>query len=385
MALGAAVAAGVVVAMQLPLLHAASSVEVAQIGWTHRAPTPLAWPAGVSAAVDVPSLSYLRSVNNVVAPIASLTKMMTAYVTLSRLPLTSGESGPCWSVTTADVATYQAMVAEDQSSAAVAPGEQLCESDLLAGLLVHSAGNYAVMLAELVAGSTSRFVSWMNDEAQRLGLRDTHYADVSGFSSLSVSSARDQARLAVRLMRWAVVRSIVDQSSVDLPIAGVVGSYTPYVGVDNVIGVKSGRTSEAGGCDVLALSASVGGRRRTIYAVVLGARGGDLLGPAGSDALALADSVLANRRVTVIPRYTVVGRIGWPGHATPAVTARRLVVSWWALRAAPSFAIRWRSFHGSIRRGALVGRLRVRGVNAGSVTIRARDGVTPGSLLERLR
>lgn len=385
MVLGAAIAVGGVVVMQLPLLHSASHAQVGRISSGQRAASPLAWPAGVSAAVDIPSLSYLRSENDSVVPIASLTKMMTAFVTLSRLPLQPGESGPCWTVTATDVATYQTMLAENQSSAAVTAGEQLCEFDLLEGLLVHSAGNYAVMLAELVAGSTVRFVTWMNDEATRLGLGSTHYADVSGFSPQSVSSASDQARLAVRLMRSPVVRSIVVQPSVTLPVAGRLYSYTPFVGVDHVIGVKSGRTSEAGGCDVLALQTRFAGRFQTIYAVILGARGGDLLGPAGSDALALADSVLANRRVTVIPRHAVVGRIGWPGHMTPVQTAHRLVVSWWALRTTPSLVVRWRTFHRVIRRGELVGWLRASGTNVRPVAIRARARVAPSSLLERLR
>ena len=48
------------------------------------------------------------------------------------------------------------------------------------------------------------------------------------------------------LMKSPLVRAIVDQTSVTLPVAGTVSSFTPFVGVDNVIGVKSGRTAAAG-------------------------------------------------------------------------------------------------------------------------------------------
>src|ERR1019366_2573588 len=98
------------------------------------------------------------------------------------------------------------------------------------------------------------YVALMNQEATTLGLSGTHYDDVTGFSPLSVSTALDQARLATLLMKSVLVRSIVIQPSVTLPVAGTVASFTPYVGIDNVIGVKSGRTAEAGGCDVMAMT-----------------------------------------------------------------------------------------------------------------------------------
>jgi hypothetical protein len=154
----------------------------------------------------------------------------------------------------------------------------LCESDLLNGLLVHSASNYAVLLANMVAGSTTRSSQLMNQTAASLGLTGTTYVDVSGYDPGSVSTALDQARLAVLLMKSPLVRSIVDQPSVTLPDAGTVDSFTPYVGTDNVIGVKSGRTVAAGGCDVMAMTFKFGATTRTLYAVVLGQEGGDLLG-----------------------------------------------------------------------------------------------------------
>ena len=94
----------------------------------------------------------------------------------------------------------------------------------------------------------------MNEEAQTLGLTGTTYVDVTGLSSDDVSTPLDQARLAVLLMKSPLVRSIVDQTSVTLPFAGVEDSFTPDVGIDNVIGVKSGRTLAAGGCDVMAMT-----------------------------------------------------------------------------------------------------------------------------------
>jgi D-alanyl-D-alanine carboxypeptidase (penicillin-binding protein 5/6) len=67
----------------------------------------------------------------------------------------------------------------------------------LNGLLVHSASNYAVLLANMVSGNTTTFVGLMNQAAATLGLTGTTYADVSGYDPGSVSTALDQAQLAV--------------------------------------------------------------------------------------------------------------------------------------------------------------------------------------------
>jgi len=54
-----------------------------------------------------------------------------------------------------DVSTYDQLKLTDQSSVAVASGESICEGDLLNGLLVHSASNYAVLLANMVSGDVT--------------------------------------------------------------------------------------------------------------------------------------------------------------------------------------------------------------------------------------
>ena len=72
-------------------------------------------------------------------------------------------------------------------------GEQLCESDLLNGVLVHSAANYAVMLANMVSGTNESFVELMNAQAQTLGLTDTTYVDVTGLSTTMSPPLRPSA------------------------------------------------------------------------------------------------------------------------------------------------------------------------------------------------
>ncbi len=385
MAIGTSIAGGLVVAMQLPLMGLpATSTSLVSTVVVPQA-TAIAWPSGVSAALVIPALGVQRTWQDRVMPIASLTKMMTAYVVLQRLPLAIGQTGPCVDVSAADVQYYHSLVASDQSSALVAAGEVLCESTLLEGLLVHSASNYATLLADMAWGSTSAFVARMNAEALALGLTHTHYSDVSGYDAGSVSTALEQGRLAVALMQSPLVRTIVDQSSVTLPVAGTVGSYTPYVGFDHVVGVKSGRTDAAGGCDVMAMSFVLDGQTQLAYAVVLGARGGDLLGPAGDDALAIEQSVLASETTLHLSRGTVVGSLGWGANRADVVVSAPLTLQWFRALQTANVSLSFNTEHRGVAPGDVVGWLNIDEGTTHRVALTVAHAVAPETLLQRLR
>jgi len=218
--------------------------------------------------------------------------MMTTWVALHSLPLSPGQKGPCEIVNASDAAIYAYDVESGQSTVKIVAGMTLCESVLLRGMLVHSAGDYAELLVQLTGMHKPTFVAAMNQYAHALGLRHTHYVDVTGISTGDVSTAQDQATLAGDLMSAEpIVRGIVELPRTSLPIVGVVQSFTPFVGQGGVVGVKSGFTNEAGGCDVMAVQYHLLNTVITTYAVVLGAHGSDPLGVAGLDALALSRSI----------------------------------------------------------------------------------------------
>ena len=385
MLLGTVLAAGVIVSMQLPLMNQPASAVVTLRSVGTAASASLVWPSGGSAALYMPSLGVTRSWHDAVVPIASLTKMMTAYVTLQKLPLALGESGPCVTVSASDVSAYAYIRATDQSNVAVTLGERLCEIDLLNGLLVHSADNYAAMLANMVAGTMPGFVALMNQTARALGLNSTHYADAAGYDDASVSTALDQAHLAAVLMQSPLVRAIVGQPSVTLPVAGTVGSYTPFVGTDNVIGVKSGRTSAAGGCDVMAMTFAQGSSSEVLYSVVLGQRGGDLLGPAGDAALALARSALGLEHHVVLPQGAPVATVGWGAHVVRVGPERTQHLWWWSRTGALALTVHLFRITHAVHRGEVVGWLVVRGITTGRVALTASASLTAPTLWQRLR
>jgi D-alanyl-D-alanine carboxypeptidase (penicillin-binding protein 5/6) len=267
----------------------------------------------------VPELGVeTASPNQPVEPIASLTKMMTAWVVLHHLPLTGSETGPCEVMNTSDVDLYNEDVELDLSGVKIVAGERLCERTLLRGMLVHSAGDYAQLLAALTGMRTATFVVAMNQDARALKLDSTHYTDVTGLSQGDRSTAENQATMAAALMNdEPVVQSIVDLSEVSLPVAGIVSSYTPYVGQANVVGVKSGFTNAAGGCDVMAMDDRIGTAVITTYAVVLGEHSDNPLGTAGLDALTLSHSI----RTLMARVGTISGpQLRWIGPTTDVVT-----------------------------------------------------------------
>jgi len=299
----------------------------------------LPFPSQGESAVAIPTFSFeANTPDQQPQAIASLTKLMTTYVTLQHLPLDTTASGPSIQVSSSDVAVYRADVHTGQSNVKVAYGEVMTERQLLEGLLVHSANNFAVLLAELVAGSESAMVSDMNATAVTLGLRSTTYADVSGFDPATTSDAVDQLHLAELLMRDATFARIVHLQSVWLPVAGIVTSYTPGIGsvpgfpvTPGVVGIKSGITSEAGGCDVMAYDTTVGRHDVQVLSVVLGQHvkndEGLDLGAAGHAALVLsigAANHLHGWRVTTARR--AVGSIGWGSRSVPVLATSTIIV-----------------------------------------------------------
>lgn len=266
------------------------------------------WPAEGQAAVAVEGLGSVgASGGETPAPIASVAKVMTAYLVLKENPLAPGEGGFEMRVTPADVADLHARIATDQSVVDVRAGEILDEHQALEALLLPSANNVAAMLAVHQAGSIEAFVAEMNEAAAELGMDDTHYTDPSGFDEGTVSTAADQLKLAREAMADPTFAEIVAMPSTTLPVAGLVANYNGLVGQEGFVGIKTGSDSAAGGCLLFAKEIEVGGKTLTVLGAVFGQREGELVEAALASANELAGSVADAVRVrTVIPKGTKV-------------------------------------------------------------------------------
>ena len=191
---------------------------------------------------------------------ASTTKVMTALLALERLDegkvVTIGAGPP--------------QVGEE--SLRLRQGERLTVRQLLLGLMLKSANDAGVALAEAVDGSEAAFVRRMNRKAAALRLGATHYVTPYGLDRPGhQTSARDLARLWEVAMRRADFRSLVATRAARLP--GGPLSLRRFVTTNQLLGSyrwtvggKTGFTNRAGRC--LVASASRGGRR--LVAVALG-------------------------------------------------------------------------------------------------------------------
>jgi D-alanyl-D-alanine carboxypeptidase (penicillin-binding protein 5/6) len=235
----------------------------------HRAAgSTVRWPVQGQAALVLGNGRSAASADEQPAPIASLAKVMTAYLTLQRYPLSGAQAGFTITITAADAQAEADDVSDGQSGVTVQAGEQLTERQLLEALLIPSGNNVAEILADQVAGSDTEFVAGMNAAARALGMRQTLYTDPSGFDPGTVSTAADQLRLLRQAMRFPVFRQIVSMASVTLPVAGTLTNFNPLIseGYDG----KTGSDSAAGGCLAFFTRVTVNGRPQTAVGVVMG-------------------------------------------------------------------------------------------------------------------
>lgn len=264
-------------------------------------------------------------------PIASVTKIMTAYLVLQDHPLVGNNGGPVFTMTAADHEAWIEASEADESNIEVVAGERLDERQLLQALMIPSANNIADYLAVWDAGSLPKFVAKMNATAKALGLTNTSYADASGFDPKSRSDASDMAKLAAIAMQNPELRWIVDEQSIRLPVAGEIWNlYNPAVGVDGIIGVKSGFTSSAQSNLVTAAWRRVGGHRVLVISAVIDQ-------PLSLYSDALEDEALLNAATTelaataVVPAQAQVAQAvaGW-NHSQAAVSidSPAVVVGW---------------------------------------------------------
>lgn len=204
-----------------------------------------------------------------VAPIASITKLMTAMVFL--------ETEPDWDskVTIADADQ------EKEGIPYLHTGETVSLRDAYLTTLVGSANNGALALARTTGMSRERFVARMNAKARELGLAHTAFADPSGYEPGNVSTAFDVARLAYfalqdqRIIEAVTLKEVRYRTAagrhVTVPATNALLASFLNEGDFSIVGGKTGYTEEAGYTLVLRARKGEG----DVIGVVLGSRSSD--------------------------------------------------------------------------------------------------------------
>lgn len=309
-------------------------------------------------------------------PIASTTKLMTAYVVLRELPLDR----------IVRAAPYDAEYGESLLN--LRPGQRISVRDLLYGLILRSGNDAAHDLARAAAGSVPRFVRQMNRYAAALGLADTHYANPIGLDQRgNHSSARDLATLTRRLLRIpafariaasrsAVLRSVHPQRRIET--INELLEMAPWV-----TGVKTGHTFGA-------LYVLVGsGRRRGVelISVAVGAPTDEARFRDNLDLLRWGFHRYERRRPVRPGEQLASAEIRYAGGELALRAAHGVTVG---LRRGQrlSLAVRAPSeVEGPIERGQRLGRatVYVAGSPAASVPLRAGRDVPMASVADRVR
>jgi serine-type D-Ala-D-Ala carboxypeptidase (penicillin-binding protein 5/6) len=274
---------------------AAAPTDVPRRGARGEALPSTVWPAHGQAAIQTGQSQIQAGPNQHPAPIASVAKVMTAYLVLGDHPLRPGQDGPTITLTDADVADTHRRRRQQESAVPVAAGEQLTQRQALQALLLPSANNIAVVLARWDAGSAERFVARMNATARSLGMTHTRYTDASGYDDATVSTAADQVRIVDRAMRLPVFARIIATPSATLPVAGTVHTTNTLLGHKGFVGVKTGSTAAAGGCFAFRAIRWIHGKPTTITGVVLGQPGHNQVAAGLAAADAMVDRIAGDR------------------------------------------------------------------------------------------
>ena len=223
----------------------------------------VAGPALLFDAADGRIL-YAEDLDNQWHP-ASLTKIMTAYVTFEALK--EGKLTMETKIGCSELASSQ-----PPSKIGLPVGAEMTVEKALQALVVKSANDVAVMLAEAVSGSQEAFVERMNATAARLGMTRTKFVNANGLPAAEqITTARDLAKLAAAIVRdypeHAQLWSMLEVRLGKLRLHSHNGLLTHYAGAD---GMKTGFICDSG-YNVVA-SATRDGRK--LIAVVLGEQTG---------------------------------------------------------------------------------------------------------------
>ena len=233
----------------------AASAAPAASGVSSAAAAPAAGPAGVgakSAAVEnaaTGALLWSRGLNTE-RPMASITKVMTAYIVTR-----AGDLGRRITIPSAVVAYVRE---HDASNAGLRPGDKLTAAQLLYALLLPSGADAAYALAQAYGPGLSAFIAKMNATARLLGMTRTHFSNFDGLPYptpySTYSTAANLLTLGRAAMRYAVFRSVVDTGSYRIAAGSGHHGYlwrnlNPLIGrYRGAIGIKPGYTGAAGQC-----------------------------------------------------------------------------------------------------------------------------------------
>jgi len=323
----------------------------------------LQWPYISSSQVAVGAQGYGLLASDgpqIEQPTASTAKLITALLVLKKYPLTIGQTTtPIITIGPNDLAIYQSYLAEDGSVAKVEVGEQISEYQALQAMLLPSANNIADSLAIWAYGSLSQYSTAANNALASLGLKHTVVgADASGFLPSTMATASDLTVLGLDAMQNPVIAQIVGQKQAVIPVAGTINNVNQLLGQNNVIGIKTGNSDQAGGVYIFAVNDEVNKVSPRHNVIIVGTvEGAPDLGVSFTLGQQLIDFAQSNFSQSILVNANQeVGyyKIPWQKNNVEVVAQTQLTSINWSTNY-PKPTVDLSSLHGAYQTGADVG------------------------------
>ncbi len=251
---------------------AAPSAETVPWQMTLAEDVQLIWPAvGQAAIASVEDGLLARSTDDETPrPTASMAKVITALAIMEKQPFERGQAGQMYTITRDDIASMNAYIAEDGSVLPLLVGMELTQYQAMQRMLIASDNNMADILVERVFGSQEAYISYAHEMLKRMGLRRTVVTDASGFSPATVSTPSELVAIGIAALKNPVIAEIVAQPQAQIPVGGIIHNTNQLLGIDGVIGIKTGTTEEAGHCLLFAARyAAEDGQTMTLVGVIM--------------------------------------------------------------------------------------------------------------------
>ncbi|MER6229545.1 D-alanyl-D-alanine carboxypeptidase [[Kitasatospora] papulosa] len=292
------------------------------------------WPEEGQGAVEVEGVGTIGTYGKEKsAPVASVAKIMTAYVILQGHPITGKEDGEQIEV---DAKAGEEANRPDESTAPIKEGQKYTQRQMLQLLMIPSGNNVARLLARWDATTEKAFVEKMNAAAKDLGMTNSVYTDPSGLESTTRSTPADQLKLAKAVMQNDVFREIVNMPQAEIPgIGKMIYNNNNILLEPGVSGIKTGSSTPAGGNLVWTADTVIDGKSRRIIGAVMGADVDGTLDAKLQRALQTSLALIQTAQdgvdsATVVKKGQVVGYVdnGF-GTRTPVVATKDLKAVGW--------------------------------------------------------
>jgi D-alanyl-D-alanine carboxypeptidase (penicillin-binding protein 5/6) len=295
-------------------------------------------PTQAASALDLPSYgssgieavgypdSLTTAGSTAPRPIASISKVVTALVVLEKKPLHGGD-GPTITVTPAEHALYAEYLAQDGEVAPMDVGATFTEKQMLQVALIKSANNYAGSLALWAFGSMTAYKNAATLFLAKNGLTHTTIVEPTGLDFENVSTPTDLIALGKLALASDDIAPIVATKTTVVPGVGPIENSNALLGIDDVVGIKTGTLNDHGSNLLFATKQTVDGHDVTLVGAVLGGKDHDTI---DADIQRMLAQVTARfHEVDAVTKGSVYGSYATPwgetAHAKAASSVSELV------------------------------------------------------------